>query len=46
MKIYMERTLNAMIAENEKKLPIIQSLLDGATVKEMAGEPYFILQIK
>jgi hypothetical protein len=44
MKIYMERTLNAMIAKNEKNLPIIQSLLNGTIIKEMNGEPYFILQ--
>lgn len=46
MKIYMERTLNAILTKNEKDLPKIQLLLDGAMVKEMVGEPYFILQIK
>lgn len=46
MKIYMERTLNAIVAENKKNLPIVQSLLEGATIKEMAGEPYFILQTR
>ena len=44
MKIYMERTLNAILAKKEKDLPKIQLLLDGAAIKEMAGEPYFILQ--